>query len=163
MRTSYVIAFGSNQRHPRFGAPEHVIAAAISALNGAPVSVITSAPIIKSRPLGPSQRCYANSAALISTSLPPPELLAYLHAIERAFGRRKCGQRWRARVLDLDIILWEGGIWESRELVVPHPHFRSRKFVLTPLRAIVPLWRDPIRHLSTQHLHARLDRARRRA
>ena len=77
------------------------------------VRVIDAAPTIESDPIGPSIRRYANSAAVIETPLEPPELLALLKRIERKLGRRPGGQRWRARVLDLDIILWSGGPYAS--------------------------------------------------
>lgn len=153
MRTSYVIAIGSNQRHPRYGAPAQVVAAAAARL----------APRVRSRiiitpPLGPSRRRYANAAVLIDSTLSPPELLIALKAIEHDFGRRVRGQRWAARVLDLDIILWSGGIWSDARLTIPHPAFRTRSFVLRPLVETVPDWRDPISQFSVRHLRARLDR-----
>jgi 2-amino-4-hydroxy-6-hydroxymethyldihydropteridine diphosphokinase len=155
----YLIALGSNRPHHRFGTPRRVIAAALASLD---LPVLTASHTLISRPLGPSQRAYANAAALIETDLPPPAFLAHLKAIERAFGRRR-GQRWGARVLDLDIILWSRGIWASPGLSVPHPEFRRRAFVLTPLAQIAPEWRDPLSGLSVRHLKARLDRARRAA
>jgi 2-amino-4-hydroxy-6-hydroxymethyldihydropteridine diphosphokinase len=63
--------------------------------------------------------------------------------MEAAFGRRG-GRRWGPRVLDLDVILWSGGAWEGVGLVVPHPDFRARRFVLEPLVEIAPDWRDPL-------------------
>ena len=44
--------------------------------------------------------------------------------------------RWRARVLDLDIVLWSAGPWASERLVIPHGEFRRRAFVLGPAAAI---------------------------
>jgi 2-amino-4-hydroxy-6-hydroxymethyldihydropteridine diphosphokinase len=84
----------------------------------------------------------------------PPELLAALKAVEKEFGRRR-GRRWGPRVLDLDIILWSGGAWAGGSLVVPHPAFRTRRFVLEPLAELVPDWRDPVTGLAVRHLLAR--------
>ena len=86
-------------------------------------------------------------------------MLARLKAIERAFGRRP-GRRWGARVLDLDIILWSGGCWRSKGLVVPHPRYRDRTFVLRPLHDVAPRWRDPLTGLTPRQLEARLTRPR---
>lgn len=149
--TSYAIALGSNRRG-RHGAPEREIAAALALLDPTAVS-----PILRTAPLGPSARRFANAAALIETGEDPPALLARLKAIERAFGRRR-GRAWGARVIDLDIILWSGGAWGEPALTIPHPHFRARAFVLDPLRAIAPCWRDPISGLSVRQLAARLTR-----
>lgn len=146
-------------RHPRFGDPREVISAALAALEGAGAAVKTVSPVIASAPLGPSSRRYANAAAVVESCLEPEDLLDVLQAIERDFGRRRRGARWRARVLDLDLVLWSGGPWASDRLVVPHPQFRARPFVLAPAAAIAPRWRDPLTGLSLAHLHARLTRS----
>ena len=153
----YLIALGSNIRHHRHGDPRAVLRAALTALNARDVTLEAASPIIDSAPLGPSRRRFANGAALISTCLTPPDLLAQLQTIERQFGRRR-GQRWGARVLDLDIVLWDGGHWRSRKLTLPHPAFRFRPFVLAPALHVAPDWRDPITGLSLRQLHTRLTR-----
>lgn len=160
MRQRYLIALGSNQRHHRCGSPRQVLRAALAAMAAAGLTVEAAAPIMRSAPIGPSLRRYANSAALIATGLPPDELLVLLKDIERSFGRRAGGQRWSARVLDLDLVLWSGGAWSSPDLTVPHAAFRERDFVLTPAVALVPDWRDPVTNLSLRQLKARLTRPR---
>lgn len=161
MRQRYLIALGSNKRHHRHGAPRRVLDAALAALTEEGVCVERAAPVLQSAPLGPSKRRYANSAAVVVTDLEPEELLTLLKQIEQEFGRRSGGQRWSSRVLDLDIVLWSGGAWDSPGLTIPHQSFRARDFVLTPTRQIAPRWRDPITGLSANHLHARLTRPRR--
>ena len=160
MNQRYLIALGSNQRHVRLGAPEQVLVAALRELDRKGLTLVASAKTVRSAPLGPSRRRYANSAALVNSKLDPPELLARLKRIEARFGRRRNGQRWTARVLDLDIVLWSGGFWSSPGLSVPHPEFRGRSFVLTPASAIAGIWRDPVTGLSLRHLQARLTRPR---
>ena len=128
----------------------------MAALAADGLAVQARAPVIASRPLGPSLRTYANSAVVLTTPLDPPALLARLQAIEAAFGRRRRAQPWSARVLDLDIVLWSGGIWTGPGLTVPHPHYRQRTFVLAPAIAIAPRWRDPHGGLTPRQLHARL-------
>lgn len=158
MGQRYLIALGSNMRHVRHGPPERVLVAVLAALERAGVKVLAAAPVIRSAPLGPSRRRYANGAALIGTKLDPAELLDLLKAIECRFGRTRGGQRWASRVLDLDIVLWSGGAWSSPGLTVPHAAFRQRTFVLAPALAIAPDWRDPLTALSLRQLHARLTR-----
>ena len=136
-----------------------MVKAAISAIEGV-ARVEALSPIVSSAPLGPSRRRYANAAAIVSTELAPEDLLDALHRIEHAFGRRRSGQDWRARVLDLDIVLWSGGAWCSERLVIPHREFRRRAFVLAPARAIAPEWRDPVTGRTVRQLHHRLTRAR---
>jgi 2-amino-4-hydroxy-6-hydroxymethyldihydropteridine diphosphokinase len=153
----YVIAIGSNQRG-RHGPPRAEVRAAIAALPG----VIRVSRLIETVPVGPSIRRFVNAAVLIESAESPPAMLDRLKAIERAFGRRR-GQRWGARVIDLDIILWSGGVWRDSRLCVPHAAFRARDFVLAPLAEIAPRWRDPETGLTPRHLAKRLhkvDRAR---
>jgi 2-amino-4-hydroxy-6-hydroxymethyldihydropteridine diphosphokinase len=135
-----------------------VLKAALDRLQAERVRVTASAPVIETDPIGPSIRRNANSAAMIETDLEPEALLVLLKRIERAFGRRPGGQRWRARVLDLDIVLWSGGPYASPALTIPHNLFRERRFVLDPALAVAPDWRDPITGLTLRQLHARLTR-----
>jgi 2-amino-4-hydroxy-6-hydroxymethyldihydropteridine diphosphokinase len=161
LRQRYLIALGSNVRHHRYGRPEQVLAAALEALGDAGIKVKRAARPIRSAPLGPSRRCYANTAAVVHTRLDPDELLDALKAIERQFGRRRGGQRWGSRVLDLDVVLWSEGAWASPGLTVPHPNFRMRTFVLAPAIRIAPRWRDPVSGLSLRQLAGRLRSSRR--
>jgi 2-amino-4-hydroxy-6-hydroxymethyldihydropteridine diphosphokinase len=155
---TYLIALGSNRRHHRHGAPSKVLRAALERLAAEGLEVTARAPIIASAPIGPSMRTYANSAALVHTTLDPPALLTLLKQVEREFGRRSGGQRWASRVIDLDIVLWSGGRWDSPRLTIPHKEFRKRRFVLDPAAAIAPGWRDPVSGLSVRQLRARLTR-----
>jgi 2-amino-4-hydroxy-6-hydroxymethyldihydropteridine diphosphokinase len=150
MPSSYVIALGSNRRG-RHGAPADEVRAALAAIGG----VVMTSPLVATAPLGPARRRFVNAAALVESEDSPPEMLARLKAIETAFGRRR-GQRWTDRVIDLDIILWSGGAWASDGLIVPHPDFRRREFVLRPLAAIVPAWRDPVTGRTIRQLAARI-------
>jgi len=155
--TRYLIALGSNIGHPRHGPPPAVLRAAITALDQIG-TVVARAPIIASAPLGPSRRRYANGAVLLATALPPPALLDALQAIETAFARNRRGQRWRARTLDLDIVLWSGGTWHDRRLTIPHREYARRSFVLFPAARIAADWRDPQTCLCVKHALARLTR-----
>ena len=159
-RHRYLIALGSNMRHPRYGGPRAVLAAALRKLEKRDITVKAVSPTITSDPVGPSSRRYANGAAVVKTRLAPQDLLSTLKKVERKFGRRIRGQRWRARVLDLDIVLWDGGSWVSDDLVIPHPLFRQRAFVLGPAAAIARDWRDPLSALTLGQLNTRLTRRR---
>ncbi|MEQ1725928.1 MAG: 2-amino-4-hydroxy-6-hydroxymethyldihydropteridine diphosphokinase [Sphingopyxis sp.] len=154
----YLLALGSNRPHGRYGRPASVIAAAMERLRACGLTIEATSPLLASPPIGPSKRRYANAAVLIQTALEPSALLAVLKDIERGFGRRG-GQRWGARVLDLDIILWSGGLWHSPALAIPHPQWRMRRFVTEPLIAIAPDWRDPVTGLRVRHSAARLGKS----
>lgn len=152
----YLVALGSNQRHPVLGRPRDVVAEVMGLLDETLGDVIARSPIIESAPVGPSLRRYANAALVLETKLSPDGLLDCLQEAEAALGRVRRGQRWRSRVIDLDIILWSGGVVAGPSLAIPHPLFRQRDFVLRPAAAIAPGWKDPLSGLSLQHLFARL-------
>ncbi len=126
-------------------------------------TVAARSNVVQTAPLGPARRRFANAAIVLETELAPPSLLAALKRMEREFGRRSA-QRWGDRVLDLDIVLWSGGMWRSGEradrLAIPHAAYRIRTFVLGPAAAIAPDWRDPINGLTIAQAHARLTRPR---
>lgn len=158
----YLIALGSNVRHAHHGAPAQVLRAAARALDDAGLVLEALSPIIASAPLGPSRRRYANACAVVATRLEPAPLLVRLQAVEQAFGRVRRGAPWRARTLDLDIVLWSGGALADIQanLVIPHPACRQRPFVMAPAATIAPDWRDPLTGLATKHLASRLTRRR---
>ena len=152
----YIVAFGSNRRHHRLGSPRQVMGAASIEFDKAGIKILRAGPLMRSRPIGPSRNMYCNSAVIAETDLDPEELLDFLKQIERRFGRRAGGQRWTERVIDLDIVLWDGGSWASNRLTIPHPEFRERAFVLKPAMKIAPDWRDPVTGLTLRQLYARL-------
>lgn len=154
---TYVIALGSNQSLTGALGPVALVDRAVDALDNAPLALLARSKIIQSAPIGPSLRRYANAVAIVETDLLPPALLAHLQDIEDRYGRRR-RRRWGARTLDLDIVLWSGGMWTGPDLAIPHVAFRDRDFVLTPLAQIAPDWRDPVGGLTVQHLASRLSR-----
>ena len=154
----YLIALGSNRRHGLYGRPEDVVRAAMEE-TAALGTVLARAPVIQTAAMGAAQRRFANAALVLESDLTPPALLAAAKRMEREFGRRR-GQRWGDRVLDVDIVLWSGGMWRSGGLAIPHPQFRRRAFVLGPAMAIARQWRDPVGGLTLAQLHARLTRPR---
>jgi 2-amino-4-hydroxy-6-hydroxymethyldihydropteridine diphosphokinase len=161
---TYLVALGSNMRVPGIGAPRAVIAAALHAVEKEGLHLLAAAPTVESAAIGPSLRRYANSVAAVQCELGPPQMLALLQDLERRFGRTRAqrrGQRWRSRALDLDIVMWSGGVWESAGLCVPHREMRARDFVLGPATRIARDWRDPVSGLTIGQLDARLARAHR--
>ncbi|MGA1852928.1 2-amino-4-hydroxy-6-hydroxymethyldihydropteridine diphosphokinase [Sphingobium yanoikuyae] len=153
----YALSIGSNRPLSARLTPPRLLAEAVRRI-GALGDVVALSPTIETPPLGPSRRRFANAALLVASALPPPVLLAALQGIEAGLGRRRF-QRWGARRLDIDIILWSGGHWRSRDLLIPHPAFAQRDFVLRPLGAIAPDWKCPPSGHSVRHLHALLRKA----
>ena len=161
MTTPILIAIGSNRRHGRHGAPEEVVAAAVSAMTASGLIVLRRSRIYQTAPLGPGGRRFANAAVTALSPLPLPALLGLLKSIERAFGRRG-GKRWGDRVLDLDIIGAGDTVIRHGRLQVPHPRMADRRFVLDPMVEIAPDWRHPLLHASVRQLRARAMRPKAR-
>src|SRR5262245_22751341 len=86
---------------------------------------------------------YLNMAVVGETSLDPVGLFAELMTIERRAGREGRSPK-AARTLDLDVILYGDQIITTPTIVVPHPRFRERRFVLEPIASIAPEWVDPV-------------------
>lgn len=101
---------------------------------------------------------YLNGVAVGYTRLPARELLGELLALETRRGRTR-GRPKAARTLDLDLILYDGRVVDEPGLQLPHPRFRERAFVLEPLAALAPRWRDPVSGRTVaalrRELHAR--------
>ena len=84
-----------------------------------------------------------NGALVGRTTVPAHALLERLLAIEQQFGRtRPYGDA--PRTLDLDLILYGNDVIDEPGLIVPHPRFRERRFVLEPLAEIAGDWKDPV-------------------
>jgi len=87
-----------------------------------------------SKPMGPQdQNDYINAVIAIETSLSAIELLDLLQAIENNAGRVRKDNRWGARILDLDIILFGHETINTERLTIPHYGMHEREFVLLPL------------------------------
>jgi len=97
-----------------------------------------------------------NAAATFTTALTARELLERMLAIEQELGRTR-PHPGASRTVDLDLILFGNAVIdEPPTLVVPHPRFRERTFVLEPLADVAPDWRDPVTGLTVAALLQRL-------
>jgi 2-amino-4-hydroxy-6-hydroxymethyldihydropteridine diphosphokinase len=100
-------------------------------------TAVAHSRLYASLPMGPSdQPDYINAVVRVRTALEPLALLDQLQAIERAHGRVREGQRWGARTLDLDLLLYGSRFIDHERLIVPHPGLHERAFVLYPLQEL---------------------------
>ena len=85
----------------------------------------------------PEQPDYINAVVCVKTELSPMQLLHELAKIENVQGRIRV-EKWSARTLDLDILLYDDKIILTPQLIVPHPQMLKRNFVIYPLYEINP-------------------------
>ncbi len=101
------------------------------------IQLLETSSLYRSPPMGPQdQKDYINAVVKIETRLLPLPLLDTLQEIELSQGRIRKKERWSARTLDLDLLLYGNQIIDSDRLTVPHYGMTERAFVLYPLSEI---------------------------
>lgn len=106
--------------------------------------VCEKASLWESEPIGGARFPFLNSALKIETTLLPAKLLSKLKHFEHQSGREKHPVRWGPRVLDLDIICYGNLVIDEENLIIPHPEYHRRLFVLYPMREVLTGWSDPV-------------------
>lgn len=132
----YYIALGSN-----IGEREKYLREALKELKKIG-TVIKVSSIYESEPFGfKNQLYFLNAVCILEFDGDAFQLLEKLKFLENKMGRKK-NIHWGPRIIDLDIIDYEGEPFETEELAVPHPHMDERLFVLIPLAEIEPEYRE---------------------
>lgn len=138
IETDLIIAYiglGSNLANPA----EQIKSARAAIAAIAEVEELAFSSLYHSSPMGPQdQPDYVNAVMCIATDLPPMDLLHRLQGIENDQGRVRKGERWGARTLDLDLLIYGDQKIEMPDLIVPHVGIAERSFVLYPLYEIAP-------------------------
>ena len=83
------------------------------------------------------QPAFVNACVAVTTELTPRELLDLCLATETSLGRRR-EVKWGPRVIDLDVLDYDGRDVDEPGLRLPHPFLTERAFVLAPLAEIAP-------------------------
>jgi 2-amino-4-hydroxy-6-hydroxymethyldihydropteridine diphosphokinase len=128
---------------------------AVDALQAEPgLHVTGSSRVWETTPVGgPPQPDYLNAVLRIETDLSARDLLEAAHRVEDRLGRVRT-ERWGARSIDVDILLFDDERIDEPDLVVPHPRLGQRAFVLLPLLELDP---DPILPDGSSLAGARVD------
>lgn len=98
------------------------------------------APIYRSTPVDCPSRSpdFFNTVIEISYAGEPHDLLVETQKIEKKLGRETQRERNAPRVIDVDILYFEGRVMDSEHLTLPHPRMSQRRFVIQPLHDIRP-------------------------
>jgi len=129
-----ILSTGSN-----LGRRRDNISSALDMLGDAGVKVLKVSSFYETAPVGPrDQPDFINGAALVETGLEPAELLRLIKQVESGLGRDPGGRRWGPRPVDIDIIFFGRLEIEEPGLVIPHPRFAGRLFVLEPVLEVAP-------------------------
>ena len=151
-----LIGIGGNLESAQFGPPCDTLTAALAALKEKRIRIRTRSGWYRTEPVPRSdQPWFVNAVVSLATELGAKDLLNALQATERQFGRVR-GEPNAPRILDLDILDYQGEVMDTTSLVLPHPRLHERRFVLIPIAEIAPDWRHPILELTAVQLLAQL-------
>ncbi|MCF6225556.1 MAG: 2-amino-4-hydroxy-6-hydroxymethyldihydropteridine diphosphokinase [Xanthomonadales bacterium] len=89
------------------------------------------------------QNDYLNEVVELETRLPAKDLLGFCQQLELEAGRNPQAERWAARPLDIDILLYGQQLICTSTLELPHPRMLMRAFVLKPLAELSPKLQIP--------------------
>ena len=138
MKTVY-LGLGSN-----IGDRAAMLQAAVRALESPRLHIRHLSPVYETEPMDVSrQPWFLNLVAEAETDLFPLQLLHRTLKVEAQLGRRRLAPKG-PRSIDIDILLFGNSIVTTPTLGIPHPRFRDRRFVLTPLADLAPDLRDPV-------------------
>jgi 2-amino-4-hydroxy-6-hydroxymethyldihydropteridine diphosphokinase len=129
------VGLGSNLDEPAMQ-----VRRALEALAQLPQSrLLRCSGLYGSTPMGPvAQPDYVNAAAGLLTQLDAPAFFGQLRTLERELGRLPPRERWGARRIDLDLLVFAQLRQDGAELQLPHPGIVDRNFVLYPLAEVAP-------------------------
>jgi 2-amino-4-hydroxy-6-hydroxymethyldihydropteridine diphosphokinase len=129
-----LIALGSNLQQP-----EVQISKAIQVLAGTTgLKLLKASSLYATAPVGyDNQPDFINAVVQVSTEIPAPKLMQLLLDIEQTFGRERPFPN-APRILDLDLLDYDGLRLDTELLKLPHPRMHERGFVILPLAEILP-------------------------
>ena len=145
------LGLGSN-----LGEREKMLAEAVRALDSPQLRILRLSPVYETEPVcAAGQSWFLNLVAEAETDLFPLQLLQRAGKVEAQLKRRRLAPNG-PRTIDIDILLFGNFVVDADSLVIPHPRFRERRFVLAPLADLAPHLRDPVTGKSIRELLAEL-------
>lgn len=120
--------------------------------------ILALSHLYETKPWGfESENTFLNAALILETPLDPFELLDKTKQIELEMGRKeKSNGSYKDRIIDIDILMYEDVILETKELTLPHPLMHKRSFVIGPLAEIASTLQHPVLKKSIGELYLSL-------
>ena len=129
LKGEIILALGSN-----LGNREDNLLKSISLIRKKIGKVTKISRYFENDPVGfDSTNTFINMCIKVETTKEPLEILNELKSIEKSLGRQRTKKEYEDRPLDIDIILFNENITRSEKLIIPHPRYTSRPFVLLPM------------------------------
>lgn len=113
-------------------------------------TILRCSSIYESTPWGfESNDLFWNQVFWVETLLTPKEILNRIAKIEAKFGRKRTGEGYTSREMDIDILYFNDLVLDTETLTIPHPQIANRLFVLVPLAEIAPDFVHPLLRLTS--------------
>ena len=129
-----------------------------AAIEGSLGIIVQASSLYETEPWGfEHDQFFLNQVIKLETALQPAELLRLCKEIEISLGRKRGEERYSARTIDIDILLYNDLVLATPELTIPHPRMANRRFVLEPLAEIAPLLKHPLSQKTMNQLLAECD------
>ena len=119
---------------------------------------LTISSIYESEPVGFTGDTFYNLVVGFNSELEVKYVAKQLRQIELDNGRTRDCQKFSARTLDLDLLLYDDLILNDGRLQIPRDEIEHYAFVLEPLAEIAPTLKHPISHLSYAELWEKFDK-----
>lgn len=115
--------------------------------------ILDYSPVVESEPWGfEADTTFYNQVLEVETELNPQQLLNLILEIESTLGRKRSGNQYSSRTIDIDILFYDDQQICEDNLIIPHPLLHKRKFVLQPLCSFKPNLIHPVFKTSITHL-----------
>lgn len=101
-----------------------------------------------------SSNTYYNQVVIVSTNMPPQDVLNITQEIEKRLGRnsKSANGIYTDRPIDIDILFYNDISITTDRLTIPHPHISERRFVLVPLNEVLPNFIHPTKGKTVKYL-----------
>ena len=129
------------------GDKEHNLRLAVRKIEERVGKVVSLSAFYATAPWGfASDNAFLNAVVCVETSLPPLEILSVTQSIEKEMGRthKSVNGVYSDRVIDIDLLLYDGLVLDTPALKLPHPLMQERRFVMEPLAEIAPDVMHPV-------------------